>query len=68
MYFVYLQAIIEITTGFHFSDSVSNELKLNIPTVFFVNPNDFASIFTLMLMYLMTIYKIDFNGYNLQSL
>jgi len=61
MYFVYLLiSIIEITTGFHFSDSVSNELKLNIPTVFFVNPNDFASIFTLMLMYLMTIYKNRF--------
>lgn len=61
MYFVYLLiSILEITTGFHFSDSISHELKVNIPTVFFVNPNDFASVFTLMLMYLLTVFKNRF--------
>lgn len=58
MYFVYLTvSILEIITGFHFQESISKELNINIPTTFFVNPNDFAAIFTLMLMFLMTVFK-----------
>lgn len=66
MYAVYLGvSILEIITGFHFPESISRELNINIPTTFFVNPNDFASVFTLMLMFLMTVFK---NKYQLLQL
>lgn len=57
VYFLYLlMAIYEIRTGFHFPNSTlydaSDWMKYS-PTVVYFNSNDFAAIFTMMLMYLL---------------
>ena len=62
MYFVYLiVSLLELFTDFHFESSIFYNTSLNIPTGFFTNPNDLASIFTLMFLFIFTHYKLKFN-------
>lgn len=61
VYFLYLlMALYEIRTGFHFPNSTlydASEWMKYSPTVVYFNPNDFAAIFTMMLMYLLFNWK-----------
>ena len=61
VYFLYfLMAIYEIRTGFHFPNSslydAPNWMKYS-PTLMYCNSNDFAAIFTMMFIYLLSNWK-----------
>ena len=62
LYFLFLFfAVVEIFFDFHFPVSRFYATPLNIPTAFFTNPNDFASIFTLLLLVIFTHFRLKFN-------
>ena len=62
LYFLFLFfAVVEIFFDFHFPVSRFYGTSLNIPTAFFTNPNDFASIFTLLLLVIFTHFRLKLN-------
>ena len=65
VYLIFLLiAIFEIFTFNHLSLSRYNGTLINIPTVFFYNENDFAAVFTLIFLFLITHNNLRLNFLN----